>query len=276
MSQEDRRHEIARKKVVYRMPGMDAVTVRRDEVFPAADGEALAMDLYHPPDRKSDAPPPAVLFVVGYRDAGSQRILGCRAKEMESFIGWARLTAASGMIAVTYTTGADPAADARAALRHLRQRAGDLGIDAARIGLWACSGHVPNALSLLGEEKESLKCAALFYGYMLDLDGNAAVAEGSRAFGFVNPGAGKSVADLPPDMPLFIARAGRDEMPGLNGTIDRFLAASLAGSLPVTLVNLPDAPHAFDIMDDRESSREAIRQSLAFLRFHLSALDWGP
>jgi acetyl esterase/lipase len=272
MSQEDRRHEIARKKVVYRMPAMDVATVRRDEVFPAADGEALAMDLYHPPDRKSEAPP-AVLFVMGYRDAGSQRILGCRAKEMESFIGWARLTAASGMAAVAYTTGADPVADARAALRHLRQRAGDLGIDAARIGLWACSGHVPNALSLLGEEKESLKCAALFYGYLLDLDGTSAVAEGSRAFGFVNPGAGQSVADLPRDTPLFIARAGRDEMPGLNGTIDRFIAAALAGNLPVTLVNLPDAPHAFDIVDDRESSREAIRQSLAFLRFHLSALD---
>lgn len=276
MNQEDQRHEIAKKKVVYQMPALEAVAVRRDEVFRALDGEALAMDVYHPPDRKSGAALPAVLFVMGYRDTGTKRMLGCRAKDMESYVSWGRLTAASGMAAVTYTTGADPAADARAALRHLRQRAGELGIDAERIGLWSCSGHVPNALSLLMEEGDSLKCAVLFYGYMLDLDGTSAVAEASRAFGFVDPGAGKTVADLPRGTPLFIARAGRDEMPGLNGTIDRFATTALAGNLPVTLVNLPAAPHAFDILDDRESSREVIRQSLAFLRFHLSALDWGP
>jgi hypothetical protein len=271
MSQEDRRHEMARKRVVYQVPAMDAVTVRRDEAFPAADGEALSLDLYLPPDGSGVAPRPAVVFVIGYSDAGAKRIVGCRAKEMESFISWARLTAALGMAAITYTTGTDPAADARAVLRHLRQCADGRGIDRERIGLWACSGHVPNALSVLMEEGESLRCAALLYGYMLDLDGSAAVAEGARAFGFVNPAAGRSVADLPRTTPLFIARAGRDEIPGLNETIDRFSAGALAGNLPVTLVNHPTAPHAFDLDDDSETSREVIRQALAFLRFHLSA-----
>jgi len=37
----------------------------------------------------------------------------------------------------------------------------------------------------------------------------------------------------------------------------------------VTLVNHPEAPHAFDLFFDTEVSREVIRQALGFLRFHL-------
>ncbi|MGZ4886328.1 MAG: hypothetical protein ACXVI6_09300 [Candidatus Aminicenantales bacterium] len=32
-----------------------------------------------------------------------------------------------------------------------------------------------------------------------------------------------------------------------------------------------DGPHAYDILDSSESSREVIRQIVAFLRFHLLA-----
>ena len=86
---------------------------------------------------------------------------------------------------------------------------------------------------------------------------------------FANPVAGKSVADLRPDLPLFVARAGQDEFPHLNETLDRFLAHVLARNLPITFVNHPTAPHAFDLVDDTETSREIVRQILAFLRFQL-------
>ena len=89
--------------------------------------------------------------------------------------------------------------------------------------------------------------------------------------GFVNPFAGKSVDDLPKDTPLFVARAGQDQMPGLNETLDRFLARTLACNLPITFVNHSTAPHAFDLFQDSETSREIIRRILAFLRFHLLA-----
>ena len=63
-----------------------------------------------------------------------------------------------------------------------------LGIDGNRMGLWACSGHVPNALSLLARpERTCLKCAALCYGAMLDLDGSTVVADAAREYGFANP-----------------------------------------------------------------------------------------
>ena len=270
MSQETQRHDIAKKRVVYQMPAEHAVTIRRDVEYRVTDVGALTMDIYHPPDSKSEARIPAVVFVNGYPDPGSQKMIGCKQKEMESYISWGQLTAASGLAAITYTTGKEPASDIHALLQHVRQNAAGLGIDENRIGLWACSGNVPNALSVLMQEaREYLKCAVLSYGCMLDLDGDAYIAEAAKIWGFVNPCAGKSVEDLPHDIPLFIARAGQDEMPHLNETLDRFLGKALTRNLPVTFVNHPEGPHGFDIHHDSETSREIIRQILAFMRFHL-------
>ncbi|HZS09751.1 MAG TPA: alpha/beta hydrolase [Blastocatellia bacterium] len=263
---------MTKKRVVCQIPGMDAVTIRRDVGYRVTDAGALTMDLYYPPDLKSEARIPAVVFVNGYPDPGFQKIIGCRLKEMESYISWGQLAAASGLAAITYTTGKEPATDIHALLQYVRQNAAVLGVDESRIGVWACSGNVPNALSvLIGEAREYLKCAVLCYGLMLDLDGATSVADAARQWGFANPCAGKSVADLPQTLPLFIARAGRDEMPHLNETIDRFMGKALACNLPITFMNHPSAPHAFDLLHDSEATREIIRQILAFMRFHLLA-----
>jgi len=272
MSQETQPLDIAKKKVVYQIPHADAVIIRRDVEYRFTDAGVLTMDIYYPPDSKSEVPIPAVIFVSGYPDPGFQKMLGCKLKEMESYISWGKLTAASGLVAITYTTGKEPAADIQALLEYVRQNAAALGIDANRLGLWACSGNVPNALSAMMQgDRDYLKCAVLCYGLMLDLQGAASVAEASKQWGFVNPCAGKSVADLPQDVPLFIARAGQDEMPHLNETMDLFLGEALAYNLPITMVNHPTASHAFDIMQDSETSREIIKQILAFMRFHLLA-----
>ena len=194
-------------------------------------------------------------------------MLGRKFKETGSYVSWARLTAASGLVAITYTNR-EPATDADALLGFVREHAAELNLDGNSIGLWACSGNVPLALSVLMSDA-SLKCAALCYGFMLDSEGAEHVALAAREWGFVNPCAGRSIADLPRETPLFVARAGRDRMPHLNETIDGFAAAALAHNLPLTLVNHPTAPHAFDLFDDSETSREVIRAVLGFMRFHL-------
>lgn len=271
MSQEIQLHDITKKRVVYQIPGIDAVTIRRDVEYRVTDAGVLTMDLYYPPDSKSEARIPAVVFVSGYPDPGFQKMVGCKMKEMESYISWGQLAAASGLVAITYTNR-EPVTDIHALLQYVRQNAAVLGIDENRIGVWACSGNVPLALSvLMQEDREYLKCAVLCYGCMLDLDGYTHMAEASKMWGFVNPCAGKSVEDLPHDIPLFIARAGQDEMPHLNETLDRFLAKAVTCNLPTTFVNHPEAPHAFDVSHDSEASREIIRQILAFMQFHLLA-----
>jgi len=170
--------------------------------------------------------------------------------------------ASFGMVAVTYAPQ-EPDRDAVGVIRQVRAEAGLLGIDASRLGIWACSGHVPVALSLLMSGEAGLRCAALLYGYMLD------AAEAAAQFRFVNASAGRSVDDLPRDLPLLIVRAGRDEMPGLNAGIDAFVAQALRANLPLTLINHHTAPHAFDIGEDTDASRLTVMRTLAFLQLNL-------
>jgi hypothetical protein len=260
---------ITKKTVVYDVPGTDTVIVRRDLVYGPSSGESLTMDVYGPPNAGPEARLPVVVLVAGYPDPGVERVLGCRFKDMGSSTSWARLIAASGLSAVL-CTNRDPVADLRALLRHLRDEAPSLGLDSARMALWASSGNVPLALwALMQEEGRRARCAVFCYGYTLDSADSTFVAEASSQWQFVHPVAGTSVRDLPPDIPLFVARAGRDTFPGLNETLDRFVADCLRDNLPVTVVNLPEAPHAFDLFDDGEMSRETIRRILDFLRFHL-------
>lgn len=264
----DRCHEIATKRIVLEVPGADAVVGRRDVPYALVDGERLVMDIYRPAGPENDGPTPAVLFVTGYPDEGMRKAVGCHTKDMASYVTWAQLMATSGLVAITYTNR-NPVTDVHDVLRYVRAH-GDLGIDGERVGLWACSGNVPTALSVLMEPQSCVRCAALLYGYLLDVDGTTSVADAANVFRFANPCAGRSLDELPADVPLSVARAGRDEMPRLNDTIDRFLARALALNLPVTAMNHPTGPHAFDIADNTDASRAAIRQILAFMQRHLN------
>jgi hypothetical protein len=82
---------ISKKVVLYRVPGVDDVRVRRDEPYSESDAGGLTMDLYYPPDSSSGVRLPAVIIVAGFPDPGCQRIFGCRFKEMGSSTSWARL-----------------------------------------------------------------------------------------------------------------------------------------------------------------------------------------
>jgi hypothetical protein len=232
MSEATQRADITKKTVVYRLPGMDSVTIRSGVEYRSAEAATLTLDVYYPPEVGTGARLPAVVIVAGYPDPGFQKMLGCRFKEMGSSTSWCRLLAASGLAAVAYSN-LEPATDVHAVLDYLRGNAAGLGIDENRIGLWASSGNVPLALSVLMDPRnQNLKCAALCYGLTLDLDGFTWVAEGARLFGFANPAAGKTVDDLPANTPLFVARAGQDQFAHLNETLDRFVAKALARNLP--------------------------------------------
>ncbi len=255
------------KTVVYTVPGMEAVTVRHDMPYRVTDDGALTMDLYQPPDSRG-AGVPAVLFVTGFADPGAVRMMGSKFKEMGSFASWARLIAATGLVSITYENR-EPG-DVHHVLRYVRENASTLGIDSQRLGVWACSGHGPNALSVLMESgADDFACVVLLYPYTLDLDGATRVAEAAQRFRFVTPAAGKTVQELPVNLPLFVARAGRDQMPGLNDALDAFVAAALARNLPLTVANHAAGPHAFDLFDDSRTTVETIQQVLAFLQFHL-------
>jgi hypothetical protein len=264
MTQQD---HISRKRVVYTVDGMDAVRVRRDIAYGTSADDRRTMDIYYPPNAIDSNRYPAVVFVTGFSDSGARTMLGRTFKEMGSFTSWAELVAVSGLLGITYEN-VDPIADAQAVFDFIRAHAAELQLDHARIGVWSCSGHAPNALTLL--TKTPVRCAALFYPYTLDLEGGTGVANAATQFRFVNASAGQTVADLPSELPMFLARAGQDQMPGLNEAMDRFACQALGRNLPLTLMNHALGPHGFDLYEDSPTTREIVRCAIAFLKFQLS------
>jgi hypothetical protein len=268
MAQDVPRDHISRKRVLYRLPGMEGVRVRRDLEYQRSGESPLTMDVYYPAGEESRAPLPAVVFVTGFPDPGTRRMIGCAAKEMGSYVSWAQLVAASDLVAITYINR-EPV-DVDTVLDHVRENAAALGVDAARLGVWSCSGSGPMGLSVLMQEgAHAPKCGALVYPYTLDLDGSTGIAAAAKQWGFANACSGKSVDDFPRDRPLFVARAGQDPMPALNDALDRFVGAALTRNLPITVANHATGPHAFDLVDDSETTREVVCGILRFLEFHL-------
>ena len=116
-----------------------------------------------------------------------------------------------------------------------------------------------------------VRCAAMLYGYTMDMDGSTAVADMSQQAGFVNACAGRSADDLPDGAPMLFVRAGRDHFPGLNEALDKVVARALARNLPLSLINHATGGHGFDLDENTAISRGIVKQVLAFLQLHLNA-----
>jgi len=173
---------------------------------------------------------PIVVILAGYPDAGVLKHVGCKFMEYEWTINMAQVIAASGMTAITHSNR-DPLPDAKALLEHL-SAAG------RKVGIWSVSGHGPVVLE---------------------------AAPKAAAAVLINP----VTKDFCPGIPLFVVRAGHDETPGLNLALDQFVTRALAEDKPVTLVNYPGAPHAFDLSLDAPETRRILQQGLDFLRANL-------
>jgi hypothetical protein len=262
--------DIFTRRVCLRLDGMDAVIVHRDLAYGPAD-RGLRLDLYYPPDERNDRLWPAVIVVAGYPGTLARRPTALPYKATGWAVSMCQLIALSGIVAIAYTNR-EPVADLQALFEHIHERAESLRIDPARVGVIATSGNVPTALATMMQDAgPTPACAVFAYGCLLDLDGATDVADAAEQFGFANPGAGRTVAALRRDVPLLITRAGRDQFPAMNASIDRFIPEALAHNLPISFVNHAEGAHAFDLFDDGRTSRDIVRQTLRFLQQHLTA-----
>jgi len=239
--------EFIRARVVLRVPGMDAVTVRKNLVYKTVDGEPLQMDVYAAPS--STEPRPAVILVHG----GPAPRLG--AKNIGYYVSLGELLAASGFTVVAFDHRflgldriPDAASDLNDLIAHVRANATHLGVDPERIALWIVSG----AAAFLNEHLEArpswLRALVLYYPLLEPL---SASADPDRPF-----------------PPILIARAGLDE-PDRNAAIERFVHDALAQGASLDLLNQPTGRHGFDMLDDEERSRQILRHTLHFLREQL-------
>jgi hypothetical protein len=269
MSQEPT-SDIFTRRVCLQLDGMDAVLLRRNVAYGPTD-RGVVFDVYYPPHETDDGRCPAVIIVAGYPGTAESRPKANAYKDIGWTVSMCQLIAVSGMAAIAYTNR-EPVADFQVLFDHICEGAESLRIDPTRLGVMAVSGNVPTALtSVMRDAGRTPACAVFGYGCLLDLGDATDVADAARQFGFANPGVGRTVADLRRDLPLLITRAGRDQFPAMNASIDRFIRQGMIENLPITLVNHAEGMHAFDLFEDTRTSRDIVRQTLRFLRQHLTA-----
>jgi acetyl esterase/lipase len=264
--------EIVNMPVVYKIAGTERVTVKKDLNYKTGGSNpSLKMDVYLPPDLAKNEKRPAVIFIHG--GAGAE----FNPKNWGIYTSWGRLIAASGMVGVTFTHRLgfpktlvlEAADDVSAAIAYVRANADSLNIDKDRIALAAFSAGGPMFSTFLREKPQYVRCLVAVYAFM-DIQQSSPHRESETPetlgkFSPINYLDGDA-AKLPP---IFIARAGRDEIPTMNDSIDRFIAKAIAKNINIDVANHREGVHGFDNQTDDERSREILKRIVEFLKTHL-------
>src|SRR5438034_1415061 len=143
--------------------------------------------------------------------------------------------------------------DVSAAIAFVRAHARKLGIDGSRLcTLGLSSVAVPWQLSAtMREPKAWLRCNVVYYG-PLDSALNDLRANAAR---------------IPR---MLVVKAGQDEHPGVNDSIDRFAAAARDLHADVRVITNATARHGFDLGPRTARTRSIMRETLRFLRARLA------
>lgn len=256
----------AQQVVAYKVPGMEDVIVKNDIPYLTTPESSLKMDVYYPPKFDFKSKIPAVVIVLGYSDEAGKKLLGSKFKS----VSWCRIIAASGMAAIIYES-VNPVSDIVSLSGYVKSNADKLQIDVNRIGAYSCSAHTPTAMAyILNGSNSFFKCAVNYYGLILkeNYEFQTKIDTLSMQMGFSTPKIPEP-AVWKKDVPLLIVTAGKDYVPYINPSNADFVAKAIAQNLPVTLINYPTGQHGFDALDDNETTREIIKTTLDFWKFHL-------
>ena len=267
--------KINQMRVVYTLPDMDRVSVRKNVVYKAVEAETLTMDIYYPHVMQPHTTLPAVILVHG----GSQPEHVEHITESQQYISWGQLIAASGLIAVMfkhrsddgYTKLVEAGSDVDDLVQYIRDNGASLAIAVNALCIWSfSSGPLYGLRTALRNTPAYIRCIVAYYGGMtlmnrkyfhFSADEETLVKEFSPIYHLGNE-------DAPKIAPLFITKAGKDR-DFLNESIDEFVHLASERNIPITFMNHPTGEHGFDIFNDDARTCEIIKASLAFVHVHL-------
>jgi acetyl esterase/lipase len=259
------------RPLVYHVSGEEAVRVSRNLTY--RHGPEAKADVYQPRN-PGNAKTPIVILIHG----GVGPEIPIRPKDWGFYQGWGRLLAASGLVAVTFNHRLgypqpfmnEAADDVAQLIGFIRQHAPEYGADPDRLCLAVYSAGGPLLSEYIRTPPPYVRCLTAFYS-MLDIRDSELhrrfmTAAQLEAF---SPAAQleKHADQLPP---MFVARAGRDQIPGLNTWMEKFLDLAVKKNAPLTLAIHPTGVHGFENSTDDDRSREIIRMAIEFMRTHLS------
>ena len=278
------------RRLAYSLPNSDRVQRIADQVYRSLAGTrdttmygaALRYDVFLPPPSTDGKPRPGVVFIHGGLVPETTRV--SPKDDIPSYRQWGTLVASAGLVGVTFshrlnTNDNFEVADNDVAelLRTVRSRAAQWQLDPDRLCVAVFSAGGPLAsLFLRPTPQLGVRCVALFYAF-LDTEHTAV----HSPFRMANKP--ERVAELErfsPRLavfthrqrlpPMLVLRGGRDAIPGINASIERFVQAALWVNAPLDLYVHPTGAHGFDMTtgpDPRAS--QIVEATLAFFQRHL-------
>jgi tetratricopeptide (TPR) repeat protein len=200
---------------------------------------SLTFDIYYPEHFDRHKPLPLVIFNNG---VGSMDIT-----KWGIYKDWAKLIAASGMIAVNHLARPGSAfQDDETLADYLFAHSNELGIDQEKIALWTCSANARAGTRMAIKTRPAIfKVLVVYYGIM------------------------DSLGELRQDLPTLVVRAGLD-VQFINTGIDNFVQSSLQQDARIELINFLHGMHAFDIFTKTEESKAIVKKTVDFLKENLN------
>jgi acetyl esterase/lipase/ketosteroid isomerase-like protein len=266
--------DYVRSATAYVAPGSAAVEVRKGIHYSTTDDQRLLADIYLPPGAATNERFPVVFFLHG----GLGPDIPILPREWGPYAAWGRNVAANGMVGVMFNHRLgfpephyDQAADdVRSAVRYVEAHAQELHADPSRICLASYSAGGPLLSLALRGDIAGVRCLVAFYS-ILDVrkSGLPIKNETPANLQAFSPITYLTRPNLPP---LFVARAGRDEVPRLNEALDHFVAEALRNDVDIIFMNHATGEHGFDAASDERSS-EIVRMALEFMKQRLGAGD---
>jgi dienelactone hydrolase len=202
------------------------------------------VDIYYPPNYRFETKLPIVILSHGFQETNEFD------KDMPQHMDWAKLIAASGIIAISAQAGGAPIQNSYRVFDFLAANADFLGIDLTRIGFWACSGQGGPVFKALGDKelpyRDGFRAAVFIY---LDL----------------RPA---TPSNWPQSLSLFVVKVGGD--PNISNRImDNFVSQARSSNIPTEYIELAGATHAFDVRQNTQANKDVIQQALEFFKSKL-------
>lgn len=260
---------LPQKPIVYQIPEMKDVVCHKGIVYLSVNGIDLKADIYVPPTRDKSNTLPIVIIVDGYPDSRINQSWGRDGKDLQMAVSWAELIAASGMAAVTYQTQFSHS-ETDSLIYFLKKHAEDFNLDMSNLCVYGASACTLAAQSLMQNDDYSIKCAVFNYGILLTPDQKyyAEIDSTANIFGFYFSDLRK-ISRIPGNIPMLVTRAGNDKYQIVKNTTEYFVAEAMRSNAQLTFINYPDGQHDFDILDDTETSKLIIKQTVDFLQAYL-------
>lgn len=227
-------------------------------VLPTAPATAIecgAIDLYLPPTPRVAVPVTILVHGGPMREAPV-----VPPRQWPVFRGYAAALVARGIAAAMFDHALLRSLDYGTAVAQLAEVIDTVraqpAVASERVALWFFSGGGPLAASALRDRPPWLRILVLSYPMLRPLNDVAGFAPAAEL-----GGAGQ--------VPMLLTRVGK-EFPRLAAEQDEFAAAARSQGVDLTVIEVPDGQHGFDVADDTDQSRQALNEALDFVQAQLA------